>query len=437
MRILFLTQVLPYPLDAGAKVRAYFVLRHLAQGHDVTLLSFTRPSDAPDAVAHLNTFCREVRTVPMRRTASDELLSMVKSVLSGAPHMIVRDEKADMLAASRAIARNTGFDVIHSDQLSMAYYALAAADASARRLRLVLDAHNAYFLIPQRMAAVTSNPVKRLYFRREAALFARYEADTYRRFDHVLTVSDEDLGHLRKLMSASKSASRQPQSPAFNPQASTPTFTSIPICVEPSQAPIPRDPKARGILILGGMHWPPNADGAEWFAREVFPRIRAQAPAARLFIVGARPPRALRVLGDFIGIRHPDQAGDAPIVVTGYVPDPSPFIEASTLMAVPLRSGGGMRVKIVEALNWGLPLVTTTVGGEGIDLTDGREALLADGAPGLAEAVLRVLGDAELAQRLADGGRTLVASRYDWRARYRVLDTVYAAWEEGMQARSG
>jgi glycosyltransferase involved in cell wall biosynthesis len=276
---------------------------------------------------------------------------------------------------------------------------------------MVVDAHNAYYLIPQRLSRVAANPALRLFLWREARLMARYEADVYRHFDHVLTVTEQDLAAIRQLA-------------VFDGQS--PRFTTVPICVDAAVPPLDRQRGAQGILMLGGLHWPPNADAARWFVREVWPLVRAQVPGAQLFVVGARPPDDIKALGDFSGIERPEQAHGAPVVVTGYVNDPQEFIRGSAALVVPLRSGGGMRVKIVEALQWGLPIVSTTIGCEGINVVPGESALIADDPGPLGRAAADLLRNPELAQRLADAGRRLVEECYDWRKAYTALEAVYS-----------
>lgn len=413
MRILYLAQIVPYPLDSGARVRQYHMLQYLAQRHEVTLVCFSRPSDRPASIEHLRTLCRDVRTAPMSRAPAVEAISLARSLITSQPFNIVRDDRRAMKLLLSELVQRQAFDVIHADQLSMAQYGLWARRQTpvARSVKMTLDAHNAYYLIPQRMADVARNPLMKLFLRREAGLTARYESRVYRQFDDVLTVTDEDLASIRRL-------------PGLNGRA--PRFTTVPICVDASLPPVARRPGARGLLMLGGLHWPPNADATRWFAAEIWPLVRAQAPDARLFIVGARPPDDIRALGDCVGIRHPDQAGDSPIVVTGYVDDATPFLEQSAMLIVALRSGGGMRVKIVEALQWGLPIVTTRIGCEGIAVADGHDVLIADDAPAFAQSVIRLLRDRAFADRLSANGRQLVAQKYDWRSAYAALDAIYA-----------
>ena len=413
MRILYLAQIVPYPLDSGARVRQYHMLQYLARRHEVTLVCFSRPSDRLASIEHLRTLCRDVHTAPMSRGPASEAVGMARSLITSQPFNIVRDDRRAMKLLLSELVQRQAFDVIHADQLSMAQYGLWARRQTpvTRTVKMTLDAHNAYYLIPQRMADVARNPLMKLFLRREASLTAQYESRVYRQFDDVLTVTDEDLASIRRL-------------PGLNGRA--PRFTTVPICVDASSPPVARRPGARGLLMLGGLHWPPNADATRWFAAEIWPLVRAQAPDARLFIVGARPSDDIRALGDYVGIRHPDQAGDSPIVVTGYVDDAMPFLEESAMLLVALRSGGGMRVKIVEALQWGLPIVTTRIGCEGIAVSDGYDALIADDARTFAQSAIRLLRDRTFADRLSANGRQLVVQKYDWRSAYTALDAIYA-----------
>ncbi|MCL5996875.1 MAG: glycosyltransferase family 4 protein [Chloroflexi bacterium] len=415
MHILFLTQVLPYPLDAGPKVRAYYMLKYLAASHQVTLVSFVRDSDHPEAIAHLRELCVQVHTVPMQRARSAEIVALGRSLISSQPYTILRDARGEMCQQIDEVIAARPFDAIHSDQLSMAQYAQWAVQALIKRWPqahpiLVLDAHNAYYLIPQRMADISNNPALKLFLKREAHLIARYEADVYRRFDHVLTVTPEDLASIQKIGSF---------------KGWRPRFTTVPICVDASVPRLPRQAGARGLLMLGGLHWPPNADAVRWFAHDIWPLVRAQVPDAQLFVVGARPPDDIRSLGDFQGIQQPERAGGAPVVVTGYVKDPLPFLKASAVLVVALRSGGGMRVKIVDALQWGLPVVSTSIGCEGICVTPGQDALIADDTSAFARALASVLQDPSLAEQLAGNGRQLLVRHYDWRRAYTVLEEIY------------
>jgi len=402
VNILFLTQVLPYPLDAGPKMRAYFVLRHLAEQHAVTLATFVRGSDSAQALAHVQSLVARLVTCPIKRSGWQEAAAIGRSALSGEPVLIARDRVPAMYALLRQLAAETPFDAVHADQLWMAPYALAAsarAAAGRQRPRLVLDQHNAVYLIPRRLAESAANPVMRLGWRREARQMARYEAAICRAFDQVVTVTDADRAALDRLY----------------PDGQRPSFTVIPICID-TQAVRPRPrAEAPGILFLGGMHWPPNADGARWFADVILPAILAREPRARFLAVGRQPPE---------GLLRPDRAGH--IEAPGYVTDPEPYWAVSQVFVVPLRSGGGMRVKILEAWAQGLPIVSTTIGAEGLTYRAGEDILIADTPEAFADAVVSILNDADLARRLAAAGRATVERCYDWQRTYPAWDPIYA-----------
>lgn len=401
MKILFLTQVLPYPLDAGPKVRAYYTLRQLAQRHEVTLVSFVRAADTLAAQQHLQALCQRLVTVPMPRTWWREAAAMVNSLRRGIPLLITRDQVPAMHGTVTSLIEQGCFEAIHADQLWMAPYALAArAQSAARGCKplTVLDQHNAVYLVPQRMAVAERSPIRRALLRREARLMARYEAVTCQAFDRVVTVTEADRDALMDL-------------PA-GPRLAAPIV--IPICVDPSAAH-PKPPPVDGrVLFLGGMHWPPNADGVKWFVQSVWPAVRARVPAAEFWAIGKKPPA---------GIASAAEGRHAP----GYAPELDEHWARAQTFVVPLLSGGGMRVKILDAWLRGLPVVATTVGAEGLATVPGENILIADTPADFAGAVTRVLTEPALAARLAAGGRAAVVQHYDWRAVYPRWETVYEA----------
>lgn len=404
-QVLFLTQVLPYPLNAGPKVRAYHMLRYLGKKHQVTLVSFVRPDDTPEAVEHLEDICHAVHTVPMRRSLWRNLRAGVKGLLTGLPIVVARDEIGEMAAALRRLTREAAFDVIHADQLSMAGYGrLAACLAQPRRPRTLLDEHNAIYLLARRMADQEPGRLRRAIMAREARAFSRYEADMCRAYHAVLTVTQEDRDHLLTLY------------PPDQQTRMATKFTVVPISVDPHQvSPVtPRTGGAPTVLHLGTMFWPPNVAGVLWFAREVLPLIHQQVPQARFVVVGKNPPPEVQALAD-----------DPRVEIAGYVADPTAYLATAHAFIVPLHAGGGMRVKILDAWLWGLPIVSTPIGAEGIQVRDGENILIAKDAPAFAQATLRLLTDPALRWQLRVNGRAWVEAHYAWPVVYRRVDPVY------------
>jgi len=422
LKILFLTQVLPYPLDAGPKVRAYHMLRRLAERHEVTLVSFVRGDDTEEAVAHLRGICAAVHAVPIRRSAWRNVRAGIVGLMTGRPITIVRDEMPEMAALLRKLVAEDGFDVVHADQLSMAWWSRLAVDASAsaegaahagRPVRSLLDEHNAIYLLTERMAAEERRLLPRLLMRREAAAFRRYEAEMVGRHDAVLTVTEEDRARLAGLVDDELQVEG----------GRLQKITVVPICVDPGEVGVVtrREGGPPTILHLGTMFWPPNVAGVLWFAREVLPRVWEAAPEARFVIVGKNPPAEVVALGE-----------DPRVVVTGYAPDARPYLAAADAFVVPLHAGGGMRVKILDAWLWGLPVVSTPIGAEGIEVRDGENILIADGAEAFAKATVRVLRDGELNAGLRAAGRAWVEEKYAWQVVYGRVDAVYdGLWVEG------
>lgn len=396
MRVLLLTQVLPYPPNSGPKVKTYYVLKYLAAHHDVTLVSFVRDDDRPEYITHLQSLCRRVITVPIARAKADDLRFLGQSLLTGQPWMMLRDERPEMRTALAELARTEQFDVIHADQLNMGQYALPFTEA-----RKVLDLHNALWMLYKRLSETTAptSPMKYILMR-DWRLLKEYEGAMCQRFDAVTAVSDED----RDLL---VDAGADPDS-----------ITVIPIAIDTDeQAQIDRQPAGPHIVHIGTMYWPPNIDGINWFLDEVYPLVRQMVPDVRCTLIGARPPASIVARGE----------ADPSLTVTGYVDDPLPLLRASSMMMVPLLAGGGMRVKILNALSQGIPMVSTTVGCEGIRVTDGHDILVADTPPAFAEACARLLTDAALNQRITATGRHTAETLYDYRQACRPLDAIYAA----------
>jgi glycosyltransferase involved in cell wall biosynthesis len=393
MRVLLLTQVLPYPPDSGPKVKTYYVLKYLAQQHQVTLVSFVRDEDKPEYIRHLETLCERVITVPITRSKPTDLRFLGKSLVSGEPWMMLRDERPEMRRVLADLAAGEPFDVVHADQLNMGQYALPFEGS-----RKVLDLHNALWMLYRRMAETTplTDPMKYILMR-DWSLLKRYEGEMCRQFDAVTAVTEED----RQLL-IEAGARRD--------------IRVIPIAIDTDeQAVIQRRPSGPHIIHIGTMYWPPNIVALTWFLEEIYPLIKAQVPDVRCTLIGSRPPESL--------IQRSQT--DRTLTVTGYVEDPTPFIEDSSMMIVPLLAGGGMRVKILNALSQGIPMVSTAIGCEGIHVEHGKDILIADTPENFAVQCVRLLTDWDLNARLSATGRQTAEQYYDYRQACRPLDEVY------------
>lgn len=407
MKILFLTQIVPFPPDAGPKVKTWHVLRSLTgQGHSVTLVSFIRPEEKQH-VAVLEGLCEAVYGVPIHRSRLADIGYMVRSYLTQRPFLVERDDLRSMQELVNRLVQEGDFDFIHADQLTMVQFAVRGASAiPGKSPRVIMDAHNAVWTIVERMEETARwflKPVLGV----EAKRVKHYEGELLQTVDHVLAVTETDRACLEEAMRSLRSHKNGRAAP----------ITVIPIAVDTQQQqPVIRRTGSKNIVTLGTLHYPPNADGIRWFLNQVFPLIRQHVPEATLTIIGKNPPQ------DFLDLaaRNPEV-----IKVTGYVPDLAPYLKESALMVVPVRAGGGMRVRILEAFAYAMPVVTTTVGLEGIDATPERDVLVADVPMDFANRVIELLKDASLQEKLSVNGRQLAEAKYDWQVVLSAMNHIY------------
>jgi len=407
MKILFLTQIVPYPLDAGPKVKTWHVLRSLTgQGHSVTLVTFVRPEEVLH-ISVLEEICESVHVVPIRRSRIADVGYMVRSYLTNRPFLIERDDLRPMQDLVNNLVKEGEFNFIHADQLTMVQFAIRGAFAFPnKKPKVIFDAHNAVWSIVERMqenARWFLKPVLGI----EARRVKRYEGELLKIVDHVLAVTEVDRAGLEDALNFSK----------VNKDDRVAPITVVPIAVDTQKLqPIKRKPGSKNIVTLGTLHYPPNADGIRWFFNEVFPLIRERVPDVTLTIIGKNPPQ------DFLDLAAHDPKA---IKVTGYVPDLVPYLEESALMVVPVRAGGGMRVRILEAFAYAMPVVTTTIGLEGIHATLEQDVLVADSSTDFANRVSGLLTDVSLQEKLAMNGRKLAETKYDWQVVLEAMSPIY------------
>ena len=390
MRILLLTETVPYPLDSGGRIKTFNTLRMLSGEHEVHCFAFIRDEGQRSHLAPLRQACASVTLELLPRSPARELHYALQSLLTGRPYTVIRHFHPGSLASIERVA-GKGFDAVYADHLSMFEY--------ARRLGLpvIHDAHNVESEVLRRYGRTRRFSPIRPLLAREWRLVRRYERAAYRESALVCAVSEQDARAIRAL--AGREGGVRVVPIAIDALGVTPRQT-----VEPE----PR------LLFVGGLHWPPNRDAVLHFVREVWPRVRTVVPSAQLTVVGREDALVARILRQAPGV-----------TVTGYVDDVGPFFAASRAMVVPLRAGSGMRVKILDAFALGLPVVSTPVGHEGIEVRPGVHLLSAAGARRFAEETVRVLTDDRLAAVLAAEARRLAVDRYDVRVvRKLLLDAV-------------
>jgi glycosyltransferase involved in cell wall biosynthesis len=379
MRILFITETVPHPLDSGGRIKTWHTLAALASEHELHCHAFARSAaQSAQALEPLRRMCRSVTIHVVARTAAREAAYVARSVATRLPYSVVRHFSGAALASMAASCRAHRIEATYCDHLSMLEYGRRLA------LPIVHDAHNVEYRIAQRHAASLGAGLVHLAVAREWRRLRAYERTWYPRCALIFAVSEEDATEIRRLSGGG------------------PTIVAVPIGIDTRAVTVgPALTDRPVVLFVGGLDWPPNRDAVEHFLTACWPGIRQAVPNARFTVVG----RSEGVL------RRRWQASD--VTFTGRVDDLTPHFAASRVTVVPIRSGSGMRVKILDAMARGVPVVATPVGAEGIAAAHGTHLLLGETPSAFTEHVVRVLGDRPLAERLARAARALVERQYD------------------------
>ncbi|NWF79398.1 MAG: glycosyltransferase [Chloroflexi bacterium] len=383
MKTLLVSPYSPYPLVFGGAIRVYHVLKMFAGFSDVTLLGYRTWQDEGSADEHLRSLCVRVAMLdgPPSRVQPKWLLQ-ARGIFGVRPFQYhAFYSPALQLLIDQALRRER-YDYIVMEQSQMAYFRLRQPGAIH-----ILDLHNIEHELLARRAIVQHNLARRLALTLEARKFRRDEQAIYRQADLVFTPSERERALLAAL-------------------PGMPRVETLPNSIDTDYFALRQaDPAANELVFVGSSHVDANRDAINYFVQQIFPLIEQRVPDVTLSIVGGDPPAEIRVYGE-----RPK------ITVTGFVADVRAYMARARVMVVPIRSGGGTRLKILESMSFGLPVVATTIGAEGIDAMHERELLLADDPPAFAAAVERLLTDATLRRRLITNGRKLVETGYSWQA---------------------
>lgn len=396
--LLFLCHTLPYPPDGGVWIRTYNILRLLARVYDVTLLCFERTladgPATPDVIEKSADALRELAAVEVfplqyirsrRRLLTDHL----RSAASARVFTRYLYESRAFRGRLRALVQSHHFDLVHVDSLDLSGYL-----AEVSSLPVVCTHHNVESQLLQRRAEAEKNPLIRGYIGYQARLMRGEEQRWCPRADLNVTVSQQDRETLRGL-------------------APTARIAVVPNGVDTTYF-APRGTGKEGVAFVGSNTWFANRDALAYFAEEILPLIRAKYANVPVYWVGAATEGDRR--------RYQEQFG---ITMTGYADDVRDYIAKALCYVVPLRVGGGTRLKILDAWSMGKAIVSTSVGCEGLDTVPEGNILVADTAQTFADSVLRVLRDAELRQRLGAGGRATVERTYSWDVIGESMNTLY------------
>lgn len=385
MHIVWLKTELLHPVDKGGRIRTYNMLKALRQTHRVTYVALDDGTADAAAVAGTAEYAHELIQVPFRpppRGSVRFFAALARNLVQRHPYAIARYRSPELTREITRLVARGDVDVIVCD-----FLAPSLNVPHALPCRTVLFQHNVEAMIWKRHAEVARDPLRKRYFGEQWRRMRRFEAAECRRFDQVVAVSAQDAEVMRTEY-------------GVDDVSHVPTGVDIDYFAPPPAA----SRNAHGLVFTGSMDWLPNEDGIRWFVDDVLPLVRRAVPDVTLTVVGRDPPRTIRELAE----------RDPSIRVTGTVPDVRPHVTEAAVFIVPLRIGGGTRLKIFEAMAMERPVVSTSIGAEGLPVEHGQDILLADSAADFADAVVGLLGNTGTQAALAKAAAAMVRGFYAW-----------------------
>ena len=386
MRVLYLSPRICWPTISGAHLRDFYFARTLARHTDFTYAGLVNEdaTEQAEALRRQLESPNATRVYALRRHAGYRPINILRGLIGPTPLNVLNYTSPRVIAALDAILREQSFDVVQIESMHLIAYARHIR-AAAPRTRLILDWHNIESEILARYAENDSNRLRAVYARRTAALSRMVEDELLELCDaHTVCSPRERQVLLERLPGARIEVVGNGVDCEYFADGDAP-------------AAVRRD-----VLFMGRMDYHANIDAAVNFAQKTWPLVRNRRPELRLVIVGANPPQQIRALQT-----------DG-IVVTGTVEDVRPYYRSALVSAVPLRVGGGTRLKVLEAMAAGTPVVSTTLGAEGLTVTDGEDILIADSAEAMADAIVSLQQESPQWQRIVANARRLVETKYDW-----------------------
>lgn len=388
MRILFLTNLLPYPLDNGGKIKTYTTLTALKSlGHVIDLVCFTESKFIYEE-NKINDICNSVTQVYNRLTTKENKIYMIrialKSLLSKYSFSILKYLSNNMLNILIQKIENNNYDIIYFDHLQMCLYLDLLKDRIANKT-IILDEHNCEFLIMKRNMSSSKNFFKKFFLYMEYKKIEKFESKMIQHVDKVVTLSKNDYESLRKICDNDFDS------------------TIIPIGIQDFGIKTWNDnEEVLNIMFVGTLTWEPNNQGIIWFILNVIPIIERENIKYKLFIIGKNPSDRLKKISSY----YKD------IIITGYVESLEKYYNMCDCAIVPLFIGSGQRVKIIEAFSKGMPVISTTIGAEGLRYKDGEDICIADTKEIFVEKILLINNNVKLKKEISQKCRNVYLNEY-------------------------
>ena len=394
MNILVVTTKSPWPLNEGRALRTYNLLRQASKRNRITLCTYVQSQAEIDGLDEMRKFCDVVHAVPLYMSWPKLALlaDAIRDLFGSVPLHARKYARKRMVQLVGSLLDSRNYDALHLDMLHLAE--LSKIDTG---IPVLLVEHNIESQILQRRLDNEKNTLVKAYLKYQIAKLRQYEVDVCNAVDHVVTVSDEDRKQLQVLGVSS-------------PVTAVPNAVDVEF-FQPGQ----EQPRADTLIYVGSLGWFPNEDAIRYFMSEILPFLEQMVPTVSMKVIGHVPDAAKKG-------RWKD---DRRVEFLGFVDDIRPHVLAASIYVVPLRIGGGTRLKILDAMAMGKALVTTSVGCEGIGLVDGQQALIADGPEAFAAAVASLLAHPARISKMGACGREYVCNNFRWEQIAPGMDEVY------------
>lgn len=383
MRILIVASFIPYPPDSGARIRIWEIARRLRRDHEVVFGLHVRSHADLDRVEAIRRHGFKVITGRVN-TGWRAAVTVLREIIFGGPPLFALRRSHELEKELARVHADTPFDVIQVEHFELARYACLIDGPSETVRSMIL--HDVLSVAYARMGGIERSIFWRTWRRYNSWRLKAYERKLLPGYSTCITMSEGDRDQIAAYVEPGR-------------------IHVLPNCVDSAAKTVLDEPLdgAPAILFIGLFLYPPNADAARWMLEEIFPRVRVEMPECSLYLVGGDPPRDVQTLS-----RQPG------VFLTGRVDDVTTYYARCQIAAVPLRAGGGTRLKILEAMAFGRPVVSTTMGAEGLPVRNGEHLLLADAPGEFARACAGLLRDPALRSRLRNNGRSFVERGYRW-----------------------
>jgi glycosyltransferase involved in cell wall biosynthesis len=393
LRVLVLDEELPYPPDAGKRIRTWNLLRRLAQRHTISLLCYGEPHDPSAGVLEQAGIRVHLVAPPASMRGSHLYLRLFANLFSRYPYSVEKHFSKEFQSRVHELAAAEQVDLVHCEWTPYSRFANGLKENP-----VLITSHNVESQIWFRRAKQSRGIIQRLFFNLQAIKMERFERRALQNAQVVTAVTTEDVRVMR----------------SWNARSVRLVENGVDLEYFKPCAEIGNEPE---LLFLGSLDWFPNIDALDYLLECIMPIVRSLQPSVRLRIVGRRPSKELATRVAKLGWAE----------LVSDVPDVRPYLAQASVVVVPLRIGGGSRIKILEALASGKALVSTSVGAEGLAVTDGENIRIADEPAQFAQGVLELLASPEGRHRLGRSGRALVEKRYGWQEIAKLLES---AWFE-------